>query len=201
MLRNRGLNPTLILAMPLDPSNHLDFLRYKYYQTLWDPNHYNVIKIIHCPEKAAVARELEEKMGLLFNTNICKSIIEDIVNELPETLLSDDEENSESIYSISKPTSTELGFRKYQGASKGFTVKFENITNDTVSVESDCYSTKAQKDGYDFSEEPSQDDTDVGSVGDSISKALLGDDQNLLSVLSKVGINTEILAEDRKNRT
>lgn len=137
LLRNRGLNPTLVLAMPMDTTNHLDFLRYKYFQTSWEPGCYNILKIINCPEKAEIAREQEEKMEQLFKTRVCKNIIEEIVNDLPEEVYTSNSsysDETDSMYDMENRSSSET--ERYSASSKGFSVSFQNPTNmnDLLSV-------------------------------------------------------------------
>lgn len=128
LLRNRGLNPLLVLSMPLDPANHLDFLRYKYYQTLWDPTCFNLLKITNCPEKAEVLREQEEKLSQLFKTSVCKNIINEIVNDLPEEPY--DGEDVKSVQTLDKKSY--LTTARY---NKGFSVTFQHP--DTMGVPND----------------------------------------------------------------
>lgn len=116
--------------MPLDAANHLDFLRYKYYQTFWDPNYSSILKIINCPEKAEFAREQEEKLDHLFKTKVCKNIIDEIVNELPEK-----PEDSKSTHTHEDNKRYSIS-GKYPTTSKGFNVTFQSQSN-TTSEEND----------------------------------------------------------------
>lgn len=135
LLRSRGLNPTLVLAMPCDPANHLDFLRYKYYQTLWDSKCCDVLKLINCPEKAVFAREMEEKMEQLFKTNICKDMIDEIVNDLPAEPHFTAAEST-SFEEIEKKSSSSFsGNIKYP---KGFSVTFQSV-DDVASISQECH--------------------------------------------------------------
>lgn len=139
MLRNRGLNPLLVLAMPLDPANHLDFLRYKYYQTLWDPTCFNILKITNCPEKAELAREHEEKLEQLFKTNVCKNIINEIVNDLPEDPY--DMEDIRSVQTLDKKSCSTTA--RYP---KGFSVTFQNPDNLSAPNDYHSYSRSESSD-------------------------------------------------------
>lgn len=197
LLRSRGLNPTLIMAMPIDPANHLDFLRYKYYQVLWDPTQTNVLKVINCPDMASFGREQEEKMQQLFKTNVCKEIINEIVNEMPER---PSYANNDDAECMDFPPDTYLGSEGYSITSnKRVSVTFENSGNDGSSDTSDFYpTTKTEKDDFVYFSEYVSGDVVASGVGQSISKALVNDDQHFLSVLSKANVASEIPVENRE---
>lgn len=189
--------------MPCDPANHLDFLHYKYYQTSWYPNCNEIYKVANCPEKAALARENEEKLEKLFNTNICKNIIDEMISDLPErpNFVGDAEWSCQESKSLVSADNTKL--------KKGFSVTFQS--NGDISSASQNYEFLPSDSTNDmvvylfqlvslFIWPLFKDSVDDDRVGDSISKALLELDENpFLSVLSTAQVNEDMSEEEQKN--